>query len=86
LRSYNGSDTAARSGYPAYRRRQCRKKVHTSHSFAEARVNNLEQQLDGTLPSYEKVEGIQGGMPGRGRMREQDDASAMGLGDCLVLV
>ncbi|MBG9794971.1 spore coat assembly protein [Paenibacillus dendritiformis] len=40
-------------------------------AFAEDRVNNLKQQLDGTLPSYDKGEGIQGGMPGRGGMREQ---------------
>ncbi|BFH13782.1 CotH kinase family protein [Paenibacillus melissococcoides] len=44
-------------------------------TFAEARVNNLKQQLDGTLPSYDKGEGIQGGMPGRGGMREQGNGA-----------
>lgn len=39
-------------------------------TFAEARVSNLKQQLDGTLPSYDNGEGIQGGMPVRGGMRE----------------
>ncbi|MGG3836906.1 CotH kinase family protein [Paenibacillus thiaminolyticus] len=39
-------------------------------TFAEARVSNLKQQLDGMLPSYDKGEGIQGGMPGRGGMGE----------------
>ncbi|NGP59646.1 spore coat assembly protein [Paenibacillus thiaminolyticus] len=46
-------------------------------TFAEARVSNLKQQLDGTLPSYDQGEGIQGGMPGRGGMGAPPGNGAM---------